>query len=99
MTVTNLHEAEFALCGGRQCGFARAIKRVRLQYSTLHNTERAGSRPGHALKKSAAVDAIMVVIVKNLVFGFRHHRSSQSRSRSVSSASCVVAFDERSGAS
>ena len=34
----------------------------RLQHSALDHAQRAGTRPGHAFQKAAAVNAVMVVI-------------------------------------
>jgi len=50
---------------GRDRKLAQAI---RLQHAALHYAQRASAGPCHALQKSAAIDAVVVVIVQYFIF-------------------------------
>src|SRR5205823_12593580 len=63
VAVADLYEAKLAFgCGLRR--IAGAIERVGLQHTALHYAERSRARPCHAFEKSAAVNSIVMVIVK-----------------------------------
>src|SRR5207237_55911 len=66
VAVADLHETEFA--SHFPCpNFSQPAQAVRLQDSAFHHAKRACPSPCHAFQKTAPVDAIMVVIVQNLV--------------------------------
>ncbi len=67
MAVADLYKAQLAL----EVMFALATQsaeRVRVQHATLHHAKSSGARPCHALQKSPAVDAVVVVVNFDLVF-------------------------------
>ncbi len=63
MAVADLDEVEFSL-RGILLVLAEGLRR---EDSAAHGPEDAGSRPGHALQKAAAVNAVVVVVVSNQV--------------------------------
>jgi hypothetical protein len=48
----------------------REAQAIGTEHSAFHDAKRARTRPGHALQEAAAVDAIMVVVVQDLVRDF-----------------------------
>ena len=55
-----------------------AAESVAFQDSAFEDAECSGAGPGHAAKESAAVDAVMIVIVENfVVLRGRHFRASK----------------------
>src|SRR5262249_38055719 len=67
VAVADLHKAEIAL----RLLFAdrgKPAQAVGLQHTAVDHAQGPGSGPGHALEKTAAINAVMVVIVQNLIF-------------------------------
>jgi hypothetical protein len=76
VAVTDLNEAQLARLGSSGGQTGRIAEAVGPQNSAFNNVQSSGSSPGHAFEKSTAVNAIVVVIVKNNVFLFSSHFTS-----------------------
>src|SRR5882724_2882400 len=66
MAVADLHKTEFAF-RGHNLAADDLVDAIRLQHAAADGEEHPRARPRHAFQETAAVDAVVVVIVNDFV--------------------------------
>src|SRR5205823_13459333 len=74
VAVADLHKAKFASWGVAHLG--NAAQAPGFEHAAIHYAERSSARPCHALKESAAVNPIVIMIVQKFILLFVSHFSS-----------------------
>src|SRR5882762_1464229 len=72
VAIANLYKTKLAGRYRRLVEIGKLAQAIRLQHAALHYAQRASAGPCHALQKSAAIDAVVVVIVQYFIFDRCH---------------------------
>src|SRR5581483_6433861 len=72
VAVTDLDKAQLAF-GLLLAQFSKPAEAVRLEHAALHHAKGPGAGPSHALKKSATINAVMVVVMQDYIILFFRH--------------------------
>src|ERR1039458_8019078 len=66
MAVADLHKAEFTF-HRHNLSADDLVHAIRLQHTAVEGPQHASAGPGHAFQETAAVDAVVVVIVNDFI--------------------------------
>ncbi len=67
MTVADLQKAEVGSCRQRVSGLCNLGEGFRYEHAATDRPKQAGAGPSHALKKAAAINPVVFVVVRNVI--------------------------------